>query len=54
MVVGNIRECAYQLFIFDEVDEMPPGILDELVPFMDYLDKVDGLDHRKAVYLILG
>lgn len=53
-IVSNITLCERQLFIFDEVEKLPEGLLDALKPFVDYYDKVEGLDYRKAVYLFLG
>lgn len=54
----NIREkvklCERSLFIFDEMDKMPPGILDALAPFLDYHENIDGLDYRKTTFIFLS
>jgi hypothetical protein len=34
------------MFIFDELDMMPPKVLDAIHPFIDYLEVVDGVDPR--------
>ena len=46
--------CKESLFIFDEIDKMPPGVLDALKPFMDFHDSVDGVDFRKAIFILLS
>ena len=33
-VLGNVTNCPETMFIFDEVDKMPIGVLDALKPFM--------------------
>lgn len=53
-VEGNVTDCARQLFIFDEVEKMPDGILDGLKFFLEYYDTMKGVDYRKAIYLFLG
>ena len=41
------------MFIFDEIDEMPEGLLDTIIPFIDFHKEVDGLDFRKAIFLLI-
>ncbi|XP_008547317.1 torsin-like protein [Microplitis demolitor] len=35
-IINSLVECPQSLFVFDEVDMMSPGILNVLVPFMEY------------------
>ncbi|KAF6039379.1 hypothetical protein EB796_002343 [Bugula neritina] len=44
----------YQLFVFDEVEKMPEGVLDVLKPFVDFAFPVEGVEYRKAIYILLG
>ena len=37
-ISGNVTRCKQNIFIFDEVDKMPPGVLDIVKPFMDYYE----------------
>ena len=37
-ITGNVTKCKQNIFIFDEVDKMPPGVLDIVKPFMDYYE----------------
>ncbi|KAF7997723.1 hypothetical protein HCN44_009121 [Aphidius gifuensis] len=36
MVIENLKTCPESIFVFDEVDMMQPGVLDVLVPFLNY------------------
>lgn len=51
---GNISNCPQQLFIFDEVDKMPPGVLNAIKPIIDYRNVVDGKDYTKAIFIFLS
>lgn len=50
----NITRCSKQMFIFDEVDKMPPGVLNAIKPMIDYRDDVDGMDYRESVFIFLS
>ena len=53
-VRGNVTHCEESLFIIDEIDKMPAGVLDGLKPFMDFHANVDGVDFRKATFILLS
>ncbi|XP_067948858.1 torsin-1A-like [Watersipora subatra] len=53
-VEGNVSSCPRQLFIFDEVEDMPDGLLDALKPFLDHYESVQGTDYRSSIFLFLG
>ncbi|XP_063243254.1 torsin-1A-like isoform X2 [Bacillus rossius redtenbacheri] len=53
-VRGNVSNCGRSLFVFDEVDKMPRGVLDGLKPFLDYHKQIDGVDFRKAVFIFIS
>ena len=38
--------CERSLFVFDEVDKIPNGVLDAVTPFLDYHEEIDGVDFR--------
>ena len=46
-------ECGRSLFIFDEIDKMPSGVLDSLKPYIDFYENIDGVDYRKNVFIFL-
>ena len=53
-VRGNVSECARSLFVFDEVDKMPKGVLDAIHAYLDYIERVDNVDYRKSIFIFLS
>jgi len=41
------------LFIFDEMDKMPVGVIEAIKPFIDHYAEIDGTDFRKSIFLFL-
>eukprot|EP00057_Strongylocentrotus_purpuratus_P015149 XP_011669623.1 PREDICTED: torsin-1A [Strongylocentrotus purpuratus] len=50
-IKSKVSECHNHLFIFDEVENMPPGLLDSMRSFLDHHTKVDGVDYRKVIVI---
>ncbi|KAM7537698.1 hypothetical protein Aperf_G00000063319 [Anoplocephala perfoliata] len=50
----GVKQCAYSMFVFDEVHKMPPGLLDALVPFLGHTESIGGVDYRKAIFIFIG
>ncbi|RVE68734.1 hypothetical protein OJAV_G00094410 [Oryzias javanicus] len=53
-VQGNLTECAHSIFIFDEMEKMPPGLVDVLEPFLGPSHIVFCTNYRKAVYVFIS
>ncbi|KAK3753610.1 hypothetical protein QZH41_004193 [Actinostola sp. cb2023] len=54
-IIGNITKCSKGgLFIFDEMDKIPPGVVDVLKPFLDTKGAKFNLDFRKVIFLFLS
>lgn len=53
-VQGNLTECARSVFFFDEMEKMPPGLIDVLQPFLGPSHVVFGTNYRKAIYVFIG
>jgi hypothetical protein len=53
MVPKTVYSCRYSLFIFDDVDKMPDGLLDAIKPFVDNNPTVDGVDYRRSIFIFL-
>jgi len=53
-IAGNASSCHQNIFIFDEVDKMPPGVLDGIKPFLDHYEAIDGVDYRGNIFLFLS
>ncbi|XP_058843077.1 torsin-2A isoform X3 [Acipenser ruthenus] len=53
-VEGNLTACARSVFVFDEMDKMPPGLIDVLVPFLGSSHVVYQTNYRKAIYVFIS
>lgn len=53
-VQGNLTECARSVFIFDEMEKMPPDLIDVLKPFLGPSHVVFRTNYRKAIYIFIG
>ncbi|XP_066294621.1 torsin-1A-like [Branchiostoma lanceolatum] len=49
-----VRSCPRTLFIFDETDKMPEGLIDTIKPYVDAGAPVDGQNFNKAMFLFLS
>jgi hypothetical protein len=52
-VINGVKKCERSLFIFDEIDKLPPGVIDVIKPFLDYHPFIDGIDYKKAIFIFL-
>jgi len=52
-VIEYVSSCPRAIFIFDEIDKMPSGVIDVLKPFMDFHDSFHGVNFRKATFIFL-
>ena len=53
-VIGSASQCSRSLFIFDEMDKMPVGLIDVLKPFLDHHPDIGGVDYRKNIFIFLS
>jgi len=51
---GNVTACETSVFIFDEIDKMPEGMIDGIKPFIDHHQTVEGQNFRKAIFIFLS
>ena len=54
LVAKSVSECARSLFIFDEMDKMPTGLIDVLKPYLDHYTDVEKIDYRKSIFIFLS
>ncbi|CAK9812899.1 Torsin-like protein [Anthophora quadrimaculata] len=61
IVINSLQRCERSMFVFDEVDKMPEGLLNILVPFLDYNTWMkswrlasSSVNTRKAIYIFLS
>lgn len=50
----KVKECGRSLFIFDEIDKMPNGLIDVIKPYLDFHKSLDGVDYRKSIFIFLS
>ena len=53
MIESNVKKCGRSMFVFDQIDRMPPGLIDIVKPYLDYYDNLNGIDYRKAIFIFL-
>ena len=53
-IKGNVTQCGRAMFIFDEMDKMPEGLIDTIKPYIDHYPEVNGVDYRKSIFIFLS
>ena len=53
-IQGNVSRCGHSVFVFDEIDHMPEGLVDALKPFLEAQPLFDGVDYRRSIFLFLS
>nr|XP_058945427.1 torsin-1A-like [Pocillopora verrucosa] len=54
-VESSVSKCPRSLFIFDEMDKMPIGLIDVLKPFLDHYPPDEGkIDYRQSIFIFLS
>ena len=46
--------CHTNMFVFDEVDKAPIGLMDIVKPFIDHNEHINGIDYRKSIFIFLS
>ena len=55
-----VKQCPQSLFIFDEIDKMPEGLVDAIKPFIDYhpciktISEQECVDFRRSIFIFLS
>ena len=52
-IYDGVGSCPYSLFVFDEVDKMPPGVFDSITALLDHHSVIKGKDFKKSIFLFL-
>ena len=53
-IPGNVSRCSRSIFIFDEIDHMPEGLIDAIKPYLEPQPAFDKVDYRKSIFLFLS
>lgn len=48
-----IWKCEYSMFVFDEIDKMPIGLIDVIRNYIDFDQNSKGRDYTKAIFIFL-
>ncbi|XP_030853932.1 torsin-1B-like [Strongylocentrotus purpuratus] len=52
LVTSKVSSCCLlPVFIFDEIERMPPGLLDSIKMFMDNHHSVEGINYRRSIFI---
>jgi len=50
----TVKDCGKSLFIFDEIDKIPLGLMDSIKSYIDFNQEIDGIDYRHSVFIFLS
>ncbi|XP_049288747.1 torsin-like protein [Anopheles funestus] len=53
-ITTAVAKCPKSLFIFDEVEKMPPGLFDAIVTLLDHHAYTKQLDFRQSIFIFLS
>ncbi|XP_063172268.1 prosalusin [Candoia aspera] len=53
-IQGNLTQCGRSLFLFDEMDDLHPGLIDVILPFLGSSWVVFGTNYRKAIFVFIS
>ena len=53
VIEETITECNKALFVFDEIDKIPIGLMDTIKAYIDFNQEIDGNDYRSSVFIFL-
>ncbi|XP_035683219.1 torsin-1A-like [Branchiostoma floridae] len=53
-IKGNTSDCPHSIFVFDEMDKLPEGLLDAVKPYIDHYTEINGVDYRKTIFILLS
>lgn len=53
-ITKRLKDCPYQMFIFDEVDKMPPGIFDSIASLLDHNVHWQNVELSKSVFVFIS
>jgi len=53
-IESTVKQCHTNLFVFDETDKIPIGLIDTIKAYIDFYPEVDGIMFRKSVFIFLS
>ncbi len=52
-IESTVKECGSSLFVFDETDKIPIGLMEVIKAYLDYNHELEGIDFRHSVFIFL-
>ncbi|XP_077298203.1 torsin-1A-like isoform X1 [Arctopsyche grandis] len=49
-----VKLCPTALIIFDEINDIPQGVIDVIKPMIDHHSTLDGIDYSGAVFILIS
>lgn len=49
-----MKKCSKSLFIFDEIEKMPAGILDSLSSQLENHHSINGVNYRQGIFIFVS
>lgn len=53
-IKNKLKSCSKTIFVFDELENLPAGIIDGITPFLDYSVDSKEYDHRQSIFIFLS
>ncbi|XP_056588508.1 torsin-1A-like [Triplophysa dalaica] len=53
-IYGNVSRFSRSMFVFDEMDQMNPHLIDTIKPFLEYIPHLDGVSFNNAIFIFLS
>lgn len=50
---SKLKSCDRTIFVFDELENLAPGIIDGIMHFLDYSVDSKEYDHRRSIFIFL-
>ena len=50
-IIDQTKACQRSMFVFDDIEKMPLGLIDVLEPFINNHHKINGVDFRKNIVI---
>ena len=49
-----VKVCKHAVIVFDDIHVLHPNLLDSILPYIDNVEKVEGVDYRKATFILIS
>ncbi|XP_030589905.1 torsin-1A-like [Archocentrus centrarchus] len=53
-IKSNVSSCERSMFIFNNIDKMPPSLIDSIKPYLNHHVQLDGVSFQKSIFIFLS